>query len=165
MVWGRAEHAMMSRVENLTIDTNLLRIACRHAPKDQLIWRHIGVTPDEAQDMVKVIGCDSLDQLIDETVPPHLRFKGTADLPEPIGERAMLQEMVSVGAKNKVYRTFLGQGCVLPHPACRSLLRMLHRRLSQAISNFEQQINTCGCMLVHSSNSNTITDLASLSSF
>lgn len=92
----------------------MLRIACRHAPKDQLIWRHIGVTPDEAQDMVKVIGCDSLDQLIDETVPPHLRFKGTANLPEPIGERAMLQEMVSVGAKNKVYRTYLGQGYVFP---------------------------------------------------
>ena len=43
------------------------RLFFRHAPKDMLVWRHIGVSPDEAAEMVKVIGCDSLDQLIDET--------------------------------------------------------------------------------------------------
>mmetsp|Transcript_32791 Transcript_32791/g.99136 ORF Transcript_32791/g.99136 Transcript_32791/m.99136 type:complete len:999 (+) Transcript_32791:861-3857(+) len=84
--------------------------AAWHAPKDLLTWRHIGVTPDEAGDMAKVCGADSLDTLIDETIPDHLRFTGLVEMPEPIGERAMLQEMTRVGGMNKVYRSFIGQG-------------------------------------------------------
>lgn len=90
-----------------------------------LKWRHIGVTPVEAAEMVKLIGCSSLDQLIDETVPTHLRFSGKIDMPPPIGERAMMKELVRVGNLNEVYRSFIGQGyynCETPQVIKRNLL-------------------------------------------
>mmetsp|Transcript_18037 Transcript_18037/g.25339 ORF Transcript_18037/g.25339 Transcript_18037/m.25339 type:complete len:997 (-) Transcript_18037:113-3103(-) len=96
-----------------------------HAPKDLLVWRHIGVTPDEATEMAQATGCDSLEQLIDETIPDHLRFTGEVDIPEPIGERAMMKEMVRVGEMNQVFRSFIGQGyynCELPPVIKRNLV-------------------------------------------
>eukprot|EP00038_Savillea_parva_P029510 m.71596 g.71596 ORF g.71596 m.71596 type:complete len:993 (-) comp8720_c2_seq1:43-3021(-) len=99
--------------------------AAWHAPKDLLMWRHIGVTPEDAQEMAEMAGAASLEELIDETIPEHLRFKGEVDMPEPIGERAMLQEMVRVGAMNEVYRSFIGQGyynCELPPVIKRNLV-------------------------------------------
>lgn len=59
--------------------------------------------------MAKVAGADSFDQLIDETIPKHLRFEGEVEMPEPIGERAMMQEMVRVGGMNEVFRSYIGQ--------------------------------------------------------
>lgn len=61
--------------------------------------------------MAKFAGADSLDQLIDQTIPEHLRFKGTVDMPDPIGERDMMKEMVRVGEMNEIYRSFIGQVC------------------------------------------------------
>ena len=35
--------------------------------------RHIGPSPEEMAEMLRVVGADSLDALIDETVPPSIR--------------------------------------------------------------------------------------------
>jgi len=72
--------------------------------------RHIGVSADECIEMLDVIGVKSLDQLIDETVPEKIRIHQPLNLPEALSEHDYLTMLKDVAAKNKVFRSFIGQG-------------------------------------------------------
>ena len=72
--------------------------------------RHIGITPDELKSMLKTIGTDSLDTLIDETVPAGIRMKKKLNLPEALSEYEYLKTLQSIASKNKLFRSFIGQG-------------------------------------------------------
>ena len=78
--------------------------------KEQFITRHIGPRPEDVEDMLKVIGVKSVDELIEQTVPASIRLKETLDLPAPLSEDEFLEKMKSVAAKNKLFRSFIGQG-------------------------------------------------------
>ncbi|WP_373552434.1 aminomethyl-transferring glycine dehydrogenase [Haliscomenobacter sp.] len=77
---------------------------------DQFIDRHIGPNAAELQEMLTVIGVSSLDQLIDETVPPAIRLQGELALPEALSEFEYLRELEKIAAKNQVFRSYLGLG-------------------------------------------------------
>jgi glycine dehydrogenase len=71
--------------------------------------RHIGPSPSEMEAMLKVVGADSLDALIAETVPASIRQKG--GLPwAPLAEHELLAKMREVAAKNRVMTSLIGQG-------------------------------------------------------
>lgn len=72
--------------------------------------RHIGITPDELTKMLQTIDVDSLETLIEETVPSNIRMKGDLDLPEALTEFEYLGMLKKIAAKNKVYRSYIGQG-------------------------------------------------------
>eukprot|EP00041_Stephanoeca_diplocostata_P016008 m.311491 g.311491 ORF g.311491 m.311491 type:complete len:1006 (-) comp20223_c0_seq1:227-3244(-) len=97
-------------------------------PLDIMKWRHIGVTPTDADAMAKVIGVESLEDLIDKTVPAHLRPTDKSASPEHkdvLGERALLQAMIQHGKNNTVFRSYIGQGyhnCEIPPVIKRNLL-------------------------------------------
>lgn len=79
--------------------------------------RHIGPNEREAHEMLKAIGASSLDQLIDETIPSTIRMKKPLDLPASMSEYRFLQSFRTIARKNKVYKSYLGQGyyhCVTP---------------------------------------------------
>ncbi|MDE7374205.1 MAG: aminomethyl-transferring glycine dehydrogenase, partial [Odoribacter sp.] len=78
--------------------------------KEQFITRHIGPRPEDVGEMLKVIGVKSVDELIEQTVPESIRLKKTLDLPAPLSEGEFLTHIRAVAAKNKLYRTFIGQG-------------------------------------------------------
>ncbi len=71
--------------------------------------RHIGITAESERKMLKAIGADSLAQLIEETVPAHIRrtneIEGSA-----MSEKEYLEFIWQVAAKNEVYRSFIGLG-------------------------------------------------------
>jgi glycine dehydrogenase len=50
---------------------------------DQFVNRHIGIGGDELSEMLSKIGVESLDQLMDETIPENIRLKGELDLRKP----------------------------------------------------------------------------------
>jgi len=60
--------------------------------------------------MVEVIGVDSLDALIDETVPKSIRMDGALKLAGPRSESDVLDEMRALAKENKLYRSFIGMG-------------------------------------------------------
>jgi glycine dehydrogenase len=60
--------------------------------------------------MVEIIGVDSLDALIDETVPKAIRMEGELKLAGPRSESAVLDEMRALAKANKLYRAFIGMG-------------------------------------------------------
>lgn len=78
--------------------------------KEQFITRHIGPRPEDVAEMLKVIGVKSVDELIEQTVPESIRLKEVLDLPAPLSEDEFLTHIRMVAAKNKLYRSFIGQG-------------------------------------------------------
>src|SRR5436190_6098797 len=71
---------------------------------------HIGPDEHEAHDMLKVIGVNGIDELIDKTVPPSIRMKKDLNLPEAMSEYAYLQHIKNISLKNKLFKNYIGQG-------------------------------------------------------
>ncbi len=71
--------------------------------------RHIGPSPAEMEAMLAVVGCDSLDALIDETVPAAIRQADPLPWPQ-MTEHAILGRMRTLAAKNRVTTSMIGQG-------------------------------------------------------
>ena len=72
--------------------------------------RHIGPRGNNVSKMLEVIGANSIDSLIDETIPAQIRLKSELDIPDGISEFEYLKHIDKVGAKNKVFRSYIGQG-------------------------------------------------------
>jgi glycine dehydrogenase len=72
--------------------------------------RHNGPSSQEVKEMLATIGVSSLDQLIDETVPAHIRRKGMMDIPAAMTEYQILDELKKIGSKNQIFKSFIGQG-------------------------------------------------------
>ncbi|NQT76134.1 MAG: aminomethyl-transferring glycine dehydrogenase [Bacteroidetes bacterium] len=77
---------------------------------NNFILRHNGPRPYEVPQMLEIIGVDSFDQLIDETVPSSIRMKKDLDLPEGMNELEYLTHLKEIGSRNKLFRTYIGMG-------------------------------------------------------
>ena len=71
--------------------------------------RHIGPSPSEMDEMLRVLGVDSLDALIDEVVPASIRQERPLDWPG-LTEHAMLGRMRELAGRNRVMTSLIGQG-------------------------------------------------------
>ena len=84
---------------------------------DQFAPRHIGPTPAEVSDMLSTLGYDSLDALIDATVPERIRFRAPLSIPAARTEAETLALLRCIAARNKLFRSYIGMGfsdCVTP---------------------------------------------------
>jgi len=81
-----------------------------YLPYDFANRRHIGPSPEEMAQMLEVLGVDSLDALIDDTVPKSIRQDAPLDFGKPKSERELLHHMRKVAGKNKVLTSLIGQG-------------------------------------------------------
>lgn len=73
--------------------------------------RHNGVSnaADEAK-MLQTIGVSSMDELIEKTVPAHIRLSEPMPIAKGMNEYEFLGRMKELAAKNKVYKTYIGMG-------------------------------------------------------
>lgn len=53
---------------------------------DLLSHRHIGISAEEEKTMLRKIGVNSLEELIDKTIPADIRLAEPLALPEPLTE-------------------------------------------------------------------------------
>ncbi|HMF72751.1 MAG TPA: hypothetical protein VK616_14840, partial [Flavitalea sp.] len=72
--------------------------------------RHIGPNELETNQMLRETGNGSLEELISKTIPQAIRLKKPLQKPDPQSEFEYLQELKKVAAKNKVFKTYIGQG-------------------------------------------------------
>ncbi|WP_319420225.1 aminomethyl-transferring glycine dehydrogenase [Pleurocapsa sp. FMAR1] len=87
--------------------------------------RHIGVNQQQIQQMLQVLGIESLEQLIDQTVPAAIRLNKPLQLPAAKSESAALARLKAIASNNQVYRSFLGMGyynCLTPPVILRNVL-------------------------------------------
>ncbi|MDV7142383.1 aminomethyl-transferring glycine dehydrogenase [Tropicimonas sp. TH_r6] len=78
-------------------------------PYDFANRRHIGPSPEEMEAMLSAIGVDSLDTLIDQTIPADFRQDAPLDW-APLSEGELLVKMREVGGRNDVLQSLIGQG-------------------------------------------------------
>ncbi|MEP1594406.1 MAG: hypothetical protein ABJK20_07535, partial [Halieaceae bacterium] len=76
----------------------------------EFIQRHIGPTIKQQQEMAQILGYDSLDALIDATVPANIRSTTAMDLPAPQTEQSVLARLRTMADKNIVNKSFIGTG-------------------------------------------------------
>lgn len=79
-------------------------------PAYDFVNRHIGPRESEQAEMLKYIGFDSLDAMTKAVVPSDILDTSPMDLPAPMSEYGVLSHMRELGSKNKMVRTFIGQG-------------------------------------------------------
>ncbi|MBT8232202.1 MAG: aminomethyl-transferring glycine dehydrogenase [Bacteroidia bacterium] len=72
--------------------------------------RHIGPDAQEYKEMLMKIGVSSIEELIQKTIPDSIRLEEPLDLPEAMSEYEYLRELKQTAQKNKVYRSYIGQG-------------------------------------------------------
>ena len=77
---------------------------------DKFVNRHIGPNDAEIKEMAKEIGVESLDSLIDEIVPQHIRAKKKLDLDPALSEYNYIKKLKDIAAKNKVFKSYIGMG-------------------------------------------------------
>src|SRR2546423_2162382 len=87
--------------------------------------RHIGPNENETAEMLRAVGFENLDSLIDTTVPKNIRLDRDLNLPEAKSEAEALAELRAISKKNKVAKNFIGAGysdCVTPPVIQRNIL-------------------------------------------
>ena len=77
---------------------------------DSFVQRHLGPDPGEVREMLESIGLNSLDTLIDQTIPPQIRSQRSLALPGPRPESDVLAEMAEIASHNQLFRSFIGIG-------------------------------------------------------
>ena len=92
---------------------------------DAFARRHIGPGAEDVPEMLALIGCRTLDQLIDDAIPSPIRLREPLRLPEPCGESGALAELRAILSRNQVARSYLGMGysdCLTPGVIQRNIL-------------------------------------------
>jgi glycine dehydrogenase len=92
---------------------------------DPFLPRHIGPNPSQTRQMLRDLGFERLDDFVAKVVPAQIRFKQTLDMPNGIGEHAVLRELRAIANQNRVCRSFIGMGysdCVTPPVIQRNIL-------------------------------------------
>ena len=71
--------------------------------------RHIGVRETDYPEMLAEIGVQSIDALIEQTVPHDIRLPKKMDLPTPMSEAEYLAHIHTLAGKNKIFRSLIGR--------------------------------------------------------
>lgn len=78
--------------------------------KELFAHRHNGSDTEATQEMLQKIKAESLDQLIEETIPEGIRLSQPMNLPPALSEVDFLEEFKKLASKNKINSSFIGMG-------------------------------------------------------
>ncbi len=85
-------------------------VKLRTSTNEQFEQRHIGPREHDVTAMLSSIGADSLDSLINQTVPENIRLKRPLNIGAPMTEHNYFKHLRTLAAKNKIFRTYIGLG-------------------------------------------------------
>ena len=94
-------------------------------PEDKFTVRHMGVSTEKIDQMLKSLGFSSLDALIDATIPQAIRLNHPLKLSPGKSEIEALAQLQEIATSNLVYRSFIGMGyynCITPPVIQRNIL-------------------------------------------
>jgi glycine dehydrogenase len=126
---------------------------------DAFLSRHIGPSASDESSMLKFLGFNQRDELINAVIPSNIRSKSTlplGDYTNAKGENEALELLASIANQNKVFKSFIGQGYynnitpgviqrnILENPAWYTAYTPYQPEISQgrleAIINFQQML-------------------------
>ena len=77
---------------------------------DVFALRHIGPREVDCNKMLQLLGTDSIEKLISETVPDNIRLLSPLNLDTPLSEQEYLEHIHKLASKNKVFKSYIGMG-------------------------------------------------------
>lgn len=77
---------------------------------DKFSTRHIGTNSDEKDKMLKEIGVDSVEELIDQTIPKQIRLQNPLNIGEAKSEYEFINELKSLASENLIFKSYIGMG-------------------------------------------------------
>ncbi len=80
-----------------------------HHPPDFLA-RHLGPGSGEISEMLATVGCETLDDLMEETVPASIRLRSPLGIPDAVPEAELLRRLREIAGENEIWRSYLGMG-------------------------------------------------------
>ena len=92
--------------------------------KEQFLGRHVGPRPEDVEEMLKVIGVKSVDELIEQTVPASIRLQELLDLEDfdfsnlildygqITGDIELKKEILSLYEHGTIDNITTAQGCL-----------------------------------------------------
>ena len=92
---------------------------------DRFVHRHLGPTDADIQEMVATLGLQSLDALVEATVPEDIRMRKPLALDPNMGEFEALAKLRVLHDHNQVFRSYIGMGyydCITPPVIQRNIL-------------------------------------------
>ena len=92
---------------------------------DSFAYRHIGPRMEDIPEMLKTVGAESIDQLIEQTVPANIIDRKVLTQHKAMTENEWLGRIREIARKNKVFKTYIGQGyhpTILPGVIQRNIL-------------------------------------------
>ena len=72
--------------------------------------RHIGPNDDDINKMLSFLGFNSVDELINATIPKGIKYNESLNIGESISEYDFLKTIKNIGEKNKVVKSYIGTG-------------------------------------------------------
>ena len=124
--------------------------------EDRFIHRHLGPSKTEIAEMLAVLGVDSLEDLIESTVPASILLDRELDLPTPCSEHRTIDRLQHYASRNQVYKSYIGMGYydthvpqviqrnVLENPGWYTAYTPYQAEISQgrleALLNFQQMV-------------------------
>jgi glycine dehydrogenase len=78
--------------------------------KEDFQNRHIAPNEADTAEMLQAVGVNSIDELIEQTVPTAIRLKQPLNLPAAKSETEYLGALKQTSLLNKVFKSFIGQG-------------------------------------------------------
>ncbi len=94
-------------------------------PTDQFVHRHIGSTGADIQEMLATLGLQSLEALVEATVPEDIRLRKPLALGIHRSEHEALADLRALHDRNQIFRSFIGMGyydCATPPVIQRNIL-------------------------------------------
>jgi glycine dehydrogenase len=92
---------------------------------DSFSRRHLGPNDEDGKAMLKAIGFDNFESMVKSTVPAQILTQTELKLDEPLTEFEAIQSIKSMADKNKVMKSFIGQGyydTIVPPVILRNML-------------------------------------------
>ena len=87
--------------------------------------KHVGSVQNDINSLLEGVSCSSIEALISQVIPSAIINKTEMGVGDPISEYEYLQNIKAIAAKNKLYKTYIGQGyygTILPSVIKRNIL-------------------------------------------
>lgn len=94
-------------------------------PRDAFTRRHIGPDAVEEKEMLRTLNLQSVDELIDKTLPSTIKFSRDLAIDEALSEPDLLEKLRQIAKHNQVWRSYIGMGyynCHVPTTILRNIL-------------------------------------------
>ncbi len=95
--------------------TNIMMPLSELENASEFIARHMGTDAADEAVMLQAVGAPSTDALMQDIVPCSIASSRKMDIPDAIPEAAALAELKTMAAKNKVFKSYIGQGYYNTH--------------------------------------------------